>query len=194
LRPPIKGLVARTVAGAAGSVLAGYLVFRGDLFRVEHIGFRCLTVGMLAAAVFALMRLSRPGQAALLAVAYGLFQLGLARSVGWVAAASGLVVGCGVLLVALIFDMLARRGVLFGKFLLTGPLLAGVYLAATPMAEFHNLTTSNVLLQLARSVYTALLIGDGVGLGVELVDLGELGLSRLRSAAPESATVDGSLD
>lgn len=174
MRLPVAGLAARTLAGAGGSALAGYLVFGASMFRPDQLGFRCLTIGTLTAAVFALMRTSRHVQAAVLAVAYGLFQLGLARSVGWIAASSGLVLGCGVLLVGLIFDLLARRGLLLGKFLITGPLLAGVYVAATPLAEFHDLTTANALPQILRSAYVALLIGDGVGLGVELADLSEL--------------------
>jgi len=187
-------LIARTFSGAAGSILAGYLVFGAEMFRSDHLGFRCLTIGTLTAAVIALMRTSRPVQATVLAVAYGLFQLGLARSIGWVAASAGLVVGCGVLLVALIFDMLARRGLLFGKFLLTGPLLAGIYVAATPLAEFNQLTTSNALPQIARAVYAALLIGDSVGLGVELVDLGELAAWRPRDGARSAPVVDDRVD
>lgn len=157
--------------GVLGSVAGGYFVFRQDLFSPSEPPFQCLTVGTLGAAIFTLTRLGRPGQALVLAIAFGMFQLGLVQSVGWIVASAGLVLGAGIYVVALVFHFLAERGGRFGKFLITGPMVAGVYFAATPLAEFDELTRGNVIPALARAMIVGLVIGEGVGLGAEVGDL-----------------------
>ena len=74
-------------------------------------------------------------------------------------------------MVALIFDRLAERNYRFGKFLLVGPLLGGVYLAATPVAGLGAHGPQAVLRSLLLNTLLGIVIGDGVGLGVELADL-----------------------
>lgn len=170
-RPATAVAVGHALLGALGSAAGGYAVFRQDLFSPGEPPFQCLTVGTLAAMIFTLIRMRRPGQALVLAVAFGMFQLGLVQSVGWIVASSGLVLGCGVFVVGLAFDLLAERGARFGKFLITGPLFAGIYLAAAPLMEFAELSRANVMPALARAMIVGLVMGEGVGLGAEIGDL-----------------------
>jgi len=189
LRPELTATLLRFWIGAAGSFAAGWLVFGSAVFRPGHVAFQCITIGALTAGIVALQRSGRPLHALALAVGFGLFQLGLVETEGWIVASSGVVMGLGIFLVALIFDLLAREGVVLGKFLLLGPLLGGVYLAATPLAQFHSLTGPDAVRTLMQFALVGVVIGDGAGLGVELVDLVALAAGRARSrhARPPSA-------
>lgn len=166
--PSLSAILVRFWLGSLGSFAAGLFVFGRRIFDPLEEGFYCITVGTLAAGVFTLIRVSRAGQALVLVTFFALLQGVLA---GWLPAFAGLVLGVGALLVGLIFDLLARRGFWFGKFLISGPLLGGVFLAAAPIAEFDTLTAPGAARTLLEHVFVGVLIGDGVGLGVELADL-----------------------
>lgn len=128
-------------------------------------------MGGLAAAMLAAVRLSRHDLALVLVVAFGVARLGLAGAKGWAVASSGIILAAGIYLLALIFDMLGQRGVAFGKFLIVGPLLGALYVALTPLAEYHFLTTNGVTRTLMSRALLGLIVGDAVGFGVEAVEL-----------------------
>ena len=86
-------------------------------------------------------------------------------------AAWSVVLAIGILLIALIWDLLSRRGILIGKFLLSGPLLGGIYLAAAPVTFLQGISPHSVMRSLLLTFFLGIVIGDGVGLGVELVEL-----------------------
>jgi hypothetical protein len=154
------------------AIAAGYGMFRGRIFLPSEMSFQVVTIGLLAAAVVSLHRVSRGGVAILLLLLYGVGQIGLASAAGWVPAVGGLLFGAGLWLVSLVFDLLGRGGGLaFGKFLILGPLLAGVYLAVLPMTTFHSLTADGALREVMLRLLLGLIVGDGVGLGVELAEL-----------------------
>jgi len=175
VRPEFIAFLTRLWLGSAAGIGAGFLAFRGDVFRIHAPQFQCVTLGVFVAALLALVRSSRIGFALMLACAFGLFRLGLVRSEGWLVGTTGLVQAGGLFLAALIFDLLARRGILFGKFLVFGPLVAGVFLAAAPMSHFHELTRSNALPVVIEQLFIGLVVGNGVGFGMELADLGQVG-------------------
>ena len=133
--------------------------------------FQCLTASALLAGILALLRSDRQTQAGALAVAFALLRLGFAQSEGWTVAIAGVMHTGGVYLIALIFDLLARRGILFGKFLVVGPLLGGLYLATMPLAGFFTVSGSQLMPHLMRHVFIGLLVGDAVGIGVEVADM-----------------------
>lgn len=183
--PVLSAILFRFWCGAAGSLAAGLIVFGRGVFDPEATAFFCISVGTLAAGIFALVRVSRGGQALALTVFFALLQRLLS---GWAAAAAGLVFGIGALLVALIFDLLARRGFYFGKFLIAGPLLGGVFLAAAPIVEFSSLTSTGAVRTLLYYIFVGVLIGDGVGLGIEIADLGVATAARLRGEGPTAVS------
>lgn len=168
---PISRVLVRFGLGLAAGLATGFLVFGASVLNPGSTQFQVVSVGAFCAAVLALMRCGRLGPALVLAVAWGLFKLGLVQSAGWAAAASGIVMGCGVFVSALIFDLIARRGIFFGKFLILGPLLAGVFLAYVPLARFHDLTQAAALQIVMQYVFIGLVVGNGVGLGIEVADL-----------------------
>ncbi|HXV77064.1 MAG TPA: hypothetical protein VD788_12175 [Candidatus Polarisedimenticolaceae bacterium] len=151
--------------------LLAALVFRSNVFLPASPMFRSLTAGAMLAGVLALMRSDRGPQAGALATALALLRLGFAHSQGWTAAVAGVFEVGGLFLVALIFDLLARRGILFGKFLVLGPLLGGVYLATTQLSVMFQVTGVELMPTLMRHVFIGLLIGDSVGFGIEVADL-----------------------
>jgi hypothetical protein len=169
--PLLKAFSVRFLSGLAGSVLAGWVIFRWAVFDPGVPAFHCLTVGALVAGVLAAVRLSLHGVAVILVVVFGMGRLGLLGSMGWLYALSGLVLAAGVYLIALIFDMLGKKGLVFGKFIIVGPLLAGIYLALVPMVEFHLLTSNGVLRVLIVQAAVGLLVGDGAALGIEIAEL-----------------------
>lgn len=179
----MSAALARFWAGAAGAVLAGFVAFRGSLFDMSHPAFECLTVGIVAAAVFALVRCDRPGHAIVVVTVFAVLRLGLIQTQGWLIGLSGLVLGGGILLTAVLFDMLGRRGIAFGKFAVAGALLGGVYLAVAPMVEFAGTIDRPAIYVVLRSVFVGVVVGDGVGLGIELAELVGSALGRARVVA-----------
>ena len=163
--------ILRFAFGLSGGVGLSFLIFRQAIFIPQSPVFQCLTLSALLAGILALLRSDRQSQAAALAVAFALLRLGFAQSQGWPVAIAGVMHTGGVYLIALIFDLLARRGILFGKFLVVGPLLGGVYLATMPLASFFTVTGSELMPYLMRHVFLGLMVGDAVGIGVEVADL-----------------------
>lgn len=161
---------ARFGTGLVACVGAGYLAFRGAIFRADTEAFQVLTLGILAAAILALGRTGRWWHAMAVATGYGVFRLGWATTEGWVPSSAGLVLGFGMVAVALIFELLGRK-MLFGKFLVIGPLVGGVFLAAAPLEGFRDFALVDAAAQYMRFAFLGLIIGDGVGLGVEVADL-----------------------
>ena len=169
------GALSRFVAGTAGSILLGLAIFRMQTFQPDAPWFQCVSVGALLAGVLALVRVGRPTQALSLVAAFALVHLGYAWTQGWGRAVAewtySLVLGGGTFLASVIFDRLAEEGYRFGKFALLGPLVAGVYLAATPLVLVGPDRGVDGLGVLIRHVFVGLIIGDAVGLGVEIVEL-----------------------
>lgn len=157
--------------GLGVGLIVPFLIYRRSIFDPTSTLFQCVTVGVLAAGTLALLRSDRPRAALALTTAFALMRLGFAQSAGWNVAVAGALQSGGVLVSALIFDLLARRGILFGKFLVLGPLLGGVFLAVTPLAVFHRSLGTDLFPTLMRHVFLGLLIGDTVGFGIEVADL-----------------------
>lgn len=177
----ILSIGARFWIGFLACIGAGYLAFRGAIFRADTEAFQVLTVGALAAAILALGRSGRWLHAMAVAVGYGIFKLGWIRLDGWVSASSGMVLGFGLVCVTLIFEILARKGLYFGKFLVVGPLVGGVFLAVAPLEAFRDFALVDASREYLRFAFLGVVIGDGVGFGVEVADLLLLA-SRERSA------------
>jgi hypothetical protein len=167
----IKNFLVRFWFGIAGSLMAGLIIFRAAIVIPALPAFQCITVGIVLAAILSLVRLSRHGYALVVIAVFGVLRLGLVESRGWTMGASGFLLAGGLYLAAIIFDLLGRRGMMFGKFLILGPLVGGVYLALTPLVEFHALTANGVMRILMEHVLLGVVIGDGVGLGVEVAEL-----------------------
>lgn len=157
--------------GAAFGLLNGFLIFRWGIFQPGQPAFDCVTVGTMLAAMLMLVRASLRASAAALAISYGVLSLFFALYDRWIAGISGLLLALGVLLVAVIYDELARYGLRFGKFLIVGPLLGGVYLALAPVTELRDMTMFNAVRPMLFQLALGVVIGEGVGLGVELAEL-----------------------
>jgi hypothetical protein len=170
-RTLIKPLLVRFFAGLVGSVGLGWIVFRGALFDPTEIAFQCVTVGILTAGMLAVVRLSRHDLAALLIVVFGMGRFGLAGTEGWTFAVSGFLLAAGVYLAAVIFDLLAREGMAFGKFVILAALLGGINVALLPLVQFHTLTSNDVIRAVLIQLLLGLIIGDGAGFGVEMAEL-----------------------
>jgi hypothetical protein len=171
----------RAFAGAGGSILAGLLVdlalpgFGRGMLDPSGPAFQCVSVGLPAAVVVALVRGRMPGPAlglsALVAVpvSAGHWDAGAAAAVA--GALAGLAVGAGIFLTAALYDGLARHGFQVGKFLVLGPLLGGAYLAATPLSGLAGGSGIELLQAFWLNAIVGLAVGDGVGFGVEMAEL-----------------------
>lgn len=169
------GVVVRFLAGMAAAVPAGWLLLPGEFFADSGHLTLCLIVSALVAGILSLVRGGHPRGALALVGAFGLLQLGQTWSQGPRAALVmvtwSIVVGAGVFLAALIFDRLAELGYSVGKFLLLGPLVGAVYLATTPLAGLSNVLDLDAVTTMWLFTYLGIVIGDGAGFGVEVVDL-----------------------
>ena len=163
-------MMARFWTGLASGVILGYLIFGESVFRPDHPAFECVTVGALAAGMLTLARLAHPGQAIALVLAYAGLRIALAPMLRWSTAFSGVALALGILGVAFFYDLLARSGVRFGKFIVIGPLLGGVYLALAPLTEWEKMNVINASSLLTFRFALGVLVGEGVALGVELAE------------------------
>ena len=170
-QPLATGFLSRFWFGVAFGVLNGFVVFRWALFQPDQASFEGITVGVLLAGSLTLVRLRRHGPALALALAYGAFRLAFAPYGRLSAGLAGLLIGLGVFLVAVVYDELARNGLRFGKFLIVGPLLGGVFLAVAPISQFDSMTLFNAVSPLIFQAALGIIIGEGVGLGVEVAEL-----------------------
>lgn len=161
--------------GTAGAVAAGYVAFRGALFEPGHPAFETLAVGMLVAGILTLVRLSLRGQALALLLAYGALQYAVADGARWAAALAGALLGFGILVVGEVYHELALRRVRIGKFLMVGPLVGGAMMAVAPIGSYRELIPFDTVRPLLLQLFMGIVIGDGVGLGLELAELIPLG-------------------
>jgi hypothetical protein len=166
--PPVAGIALRFSLGAAGGALAALAAFGRATFAPGEPAFESLTLALVAAALHALVRAGRGADAIVLVPAYGLLRLGLG---GWQAGLGALGLATGALVVAFVFDELARVGVRFGKFLIVGPLLGGACLAVAPFTMYSEIAFHDSLRPLMLQLFLGVVVGDGIGLGVELAEL-----------------------
>lgn len=163
--------LARFSIGACAGVLGGLAARRLSVLRTDQLLSQWIGAGILLAGMLALVRLRYFTEALLLVLAYGLLRFGLSPAADWTVALAAPLLGLGALLVALIFDLLAQEGIRFGKFLVIGPLLGGVFLSLGPIGEFYHLTQSNAVRTLMAQLLLGLIIGESVALGVEVAEL-----------------------
>lgn len=173
--PALPQLLVRTAIGAACSIALGYLVYGTDALDSQLPHFQVVTVGILMAAVVALWEGGAPRTSVLLVAAFAAQQVWTTVGQGWnKTLALGLwcvIVGLGLVHIGLIWTLLDRRGLRFGKGLIAGPLLAGVFFAATPAAALAAVSPAHAIRTLVGNLLLGVVIGDGVGLGIEIVDL-----------------------
>lgn len=170
--------------------MAGLILLGWSVFRLGEPASQCIFMGALASLIFGLIRVARPIQALSVVGAFGLLQIGLTWSSGLIRCVAtvgwSLFIALGFYLVAVIFDRLARLDFRFGKFLVAGPLLGGIYFAATPLASFAMVQSGQVV-SIWQNALLGIAIGDGVGLGIELLELlPGLGGAGSRPAEPHS--------
>ncbi len=187
----LPALLLRFGLGLAAVLVAGLAVFRLAIFDVDAPAFHCMTIGPLVAALLALLRSDRAGFAVAVAAAFALLRLGFVQSEGWTRPAAGACLVAGAFVVCLIFDLLARYGIRLGKFLILGPLLAGLYVAVTPLAEAGRLVGAELHATFLRWAFLGVLIGDATGFGVELADLAA-GAGRLSGKHDSTAAMQES--
>lgn len=166
------------LAGTVGSIGIGAAAFRGEAFSPGHPFFQCFYIGALMAGILALVRCGMTARGITVAAAFTVFQLGAAWNVAWSRAVAtacwSLVLCTGLILLALVYDALARQGFRIGKFVLMGPLLGGLYIAATPVTLLQGTTTVDAehsMTTLLLNCFLGIVIGDGVGLGAEIAEL-----------------------
>jgi hypothetical protein len=171
----ISGAILRFAAGVLGTTVAGWIAFRGDIFNVSSPAFQCVTIGVLAAAILAMVRSGYTVGALRLVAAFTVLWFGATWHSGPFAAlamaAWSASIGLGLFLVAVCFDLLSQLGIRFGKFLVVGPMLGGLYFAATPLASLVAGQPQGVLRSLWWNAFLGIVIGDGIGVAVEAIEL-----------------------
>lgn len=171
----ISGAILRFAAGILGTTVAGWIAFRGDIFNVSSPAFQCVTIGVLAAAILAMVRSGYTVGALRLVAAFTVLWFGATWHSGPFAAlamaAWSASIGLGLFLVAVCFDLLSQVGIRFGKFLVVGPMLGVLYFAATPLASLVAGQPQGVLRSLWWNAFLGIVIGDGIGVAVEAIEL-----------------------
>lgn len=165
----------RWLAGSLGAVLAGWPLFRGNVLAPSHPAFQCVTVGGLLALIVALQRGGRAGAALGVVWVFTVIQIGMHWNAGWpgllVAPLAGLLLGLGAWITAYAYDLLARHGHLLGKFVFTSMMFGGVYFAVSPLSILLQAETLASFRYLVQNTIIGFIIGLGVGVAVEVVDL-----------------------
>ena len=169
MKVSLAGVLTRFWVGLVCGVVAGFAVYRMEIFDPLTPTFRVLTMGSTFAGLLALWRSEARGHAWALGAAYALFSLGFVSAYGWLSALSGSALALGLLAITAIFDRLADK-IRIGKFVLTGVLLAGLLSATAPMIEFRDMIPLASMDAMYAYGLLGLILGAGVGFGVELSD------------------------
>jgi hypothetical protein len=168
-------VVLKFVFGALGSIVAGFAIFRFEIFDPSRPAIQCITIGVLTAGLLGTVRAGYPRAALGLVVMFAAMRIGEAKAVGWPAALQSttvaLLLGGGIFIVAVIYDQLAERGIRIGKFLLVGPLVGGLYLGLTPLSDFSTMNALDPAQNWLFNAFLGVVIGDGVGAGFEVTEL-----------------------
>ncbi len=163
-------------AAMAGAVAGGWVAFRSGIFQPELQSFQVFTTGALMAGILTLTRIGRAAAAVVLGVGWILYQFGGVMNDGFFRMVShtiwSVTLVTGIFIITLIWEFLAQRGFRLGKALLVGPLLGGVYVAAVPVTLLHGVSSSGALRSMLLTLFLGIVIGDGVGIGVEIVEVG----------------------
>jgi hypothetical protein len=174
--------VARAAAFAArfAAAFTAVVCMMALLWRLLPFDFAspasCLAAGALASGMFAFVRGGQATQAAALGVGAASFQLaglwyqGPLRALS--AAAGNLVEAAGIAGAAVVFHLLAERGVRLGKGLLTGPMLAVAFAAAVPASQVGAPSGGGPLRPLLVGGVIGFIVGESVSLGLEAGELG----------------------
>ena len=161
-------------AGAIGSAAAGLLAFGFAAFVPGRPPFLAVTVGVLVAGVFAAVRTAKTAGAVALVTGWAALHLGASLEAGWpaVVVRPGWCLGIGfaACLAAVVFHQLAERGYRFGKFLITGPMMGGFWMAATPIFLLGGEAHERLLAEFLMNAFLGLVVGDGAGFGVETAE------------------------
>lgn len=165
----LTSVLLRFWLGLIGAAVAGFSVYRTDIFDPLSPAFRILTLGSTSAGILALWRSSARGHATALAAAYALFSLGFVNAYGLLAALSGVVVAIGLVAITAIFDRLALR-VGVGKFIVVAVLFGGLLFASAPMIEFRDMLPFGAIEAMSAYGRLGLILGAGVGFGTEVSD------------------------
>lgn len=171
---PLTRLAVLWAAGTVSTIAAGAIVFGGAIFVPGRPPYQCIAAGILVAGVLAAVRVARPGLALALVAGWVALHLGAAIELGWprILARPGwcVAIGLGACVTAAVFDRLAVHGYAFGKFLIAGPMLSGVWLSATPMLLLGDGERERLLAEFLMNALLGLVIGDGAGFGVEAAE------------------------
>jgi len=165
----LTSVLLRFWLGLIGGASVGFAVYRFDIFDPLSPAFRVLTLGSTAAGILALWRSSAHGHATALAALYALFSLGFVSAYGWFAALSGTVIATGLVAITVIFDKLAER-ITVGKFLVHGAMFAGLMYVTSTMIEYRYQIPLGSIDAMSAYGQLGLILGVGVGFGVELSD------------------------
>lgn len=196
---PAAGAAVRTAAGILGAVSLGGFLFRGRILQPGRLEYQVLIVGLLCAFIVATARVRKPAWGVAIAVAFAAYQWasfspqsfgrGIVQTLG------GAHVAAGLVLAGQIFDRLGRMGLRVGKFLVLGPLVGGMLLAVTPLATLANRTVPDLSRLLIENLFLGMVIGNGVGIGIELIEslpsIGRVAAGRdPREASAETPAAD----
>ena len=150
----------------------------------------CLAAGALASGIFAFVRGGQGLQAVTLGAGVVSFHLAALWHEGplraLTAAAGNLVEAAGIAAAAVVFHLWAERGVRFGKALVTGPMVAVAFAAATPASLMGASAPDPPLRALLVGGALGLIVGEMVAFGLEA---GELGARWLQSRARPGGSV-----
>ncbi len=168
-------IIVYAVCGIVGSVLVGLIAYGPKIFLFGDRGFQFITLGVIGALIFALLKYHRWWSAALIVLLAAVVQfirfsvMQFDFNVTFIFVRWTIVSGFLIFGIACLFRTRIKK-IPIGKFLLLGCALALLYVVNTLVRSMPIRTPipANVL------VYNALLgffVGSGLGLGIEIGEL-----------------------
>lgn len=164
----ILTLLLITITGMAGSIIVGLMVYGGSVFMPTHPGFSFLAYGLSGGFIFAFYHVRGLSETITTAVVVSAVQFAIATA--WITVLNAAIWSFGVNLLVVVLAFIFERklaALKHAKFVVVGMAYGAMFVVLTLVVAQLTGVTDMPAIVFRENFIDGLLIGTGLGLGVE---------------------------
>jgi hypothetical protein len=157
-----------TLGGVAGSVVVGLMLYGDGVFDTKGIGFSFLAFGLSGGIIFAFYHVRGLSEAITAAVVVSAIQFGAAST--WITVLHSAIWSFGVNLPVIVLAFLFERklaALKWARFLVVGIVYGAMFVLLSLVAAVLTGVEQMPAAEFQKNFFTGLLIGIGLGVGVQ---------------------------